>query len=148
MVYVDTSVLIAAHTREPHTHLAQTWLSGQGAGLLLGTWTWLECESALAIKCRRGELNEVSQQSAGRDIAEFIGHYASANYAPLVVPSEADFQRARELVRQAGSGLRAGDALHLAVALRLGANRLATLDRVLANNAARHGLAMAIELPG
>jgi predicted nucleic acid-binding protein len=42
---------------------------------------------------------------------------------------------------------RAGDALHLATALRLGANQLATLDRVLAANAATQGLTLAIKMP-
>lgn len=147
MIYVDTSVLVAAHTREPHTHLAQAWLAGQsGGGLILTTWTPLECESALAIKRRRGELDEAGQIAASRDIEAFAARFVS-NFAPLATPQEADHQRARELVSQASSGLRAGDALHLAVALRLGADQFATLDRVLAGNAARHGLTLAINMP-
>lgn len=39
-------------------------------------------------------------------------------------------------------GLRAGDALHLAVALELGANIMATLDSTLAVNAEHEGLAL------
>ena len=144
MVYVDTSVLIAAHTREPHTHLAQSWLAGQsGGGLILTTWTLLECESALAIKCRRGELDEAGQMAASQDI-----EVLADRFGPLSTPLEVDHQRARELVRQAASGLRAGDALHLAVALRLGADQFATLDRVLAGNAAAQGLTLVIEIPG
>ncbi len=145
MVYVDTSVLIAAHTREPHTHLAQAWLAGQsGGGLTLTTWTLLECESALAIKRRRGELDEAGQMAASQDIEVLADRFVS-NFA---TPLEADHQRARELVRQAASGLRAGDALHLAVALRLGADQFATLNRVLAGNAAAQGLTLVIEIPG
>jgi len=143
MVYVDTSVLVAAHTREPHTLLAQAWLAGQsGGGLILTTWALLECESALAIKRRRGELDEAGQMAASRDIEAF-----AARFGPLATPLEADHQRARELVSQASSGLRAGDALHLATALRLGASHISTLDRVLAGNAVKHGLVPAIKMP-
>jgi len=140
--YVDTSVLVAAHTREPHTALAQAWLAEQsGGGLILSTWALVECDSALAIKRRRGELDEAGQMAASADIDVF-----AASFAPLATPQEVDHQRARELCRQAVSGLRAGDALHLATALRLGVTHLATLDQVLAGNAARHGLALAITI--
>ncbi len=142
-VYVDTSILVAAHTREPHTVLAQAWLAGQsGGGLILTTWALVECDSALAIKRRRGELDEAGQMGASADIDAF-----ASRFVPLATPLEADHQRARELVRQAASGLRAGDALHLAMALRLGARQLATLDRVLADNAVKHGMALAIDMP-
>jgi hypothetical protein len=141
-VYVDTSVLVAAHVREPHTGLAQTWLSEHSANLLLSTWALVECDSALAIKLRRGELDAASQMSAIAVIDAFAGHFA-----PLTTPLEADLQRARMLCRNANSGLRSGDALHLAMALRLNASHLATLDSVLAKNATEHGLALAITLP-
>ena len=64
----------------------------------------------------------------------------------MLPPREADHQRTRELCRQAVSVLRAGDALHLAMALRQGASHFATLNQVLAGNAARHGLALAIKM--
>jgi hypothetical protein len=141
-VYVDTSVLVAAHVREPHTGLAQAWLAEQCGSLLLSNWALVECDSALAIKRRRGELDTASQASAMTAIDAF-----ATRFAPLATPMEADLQRARMLCRNADSGLRAGDALHLAIALRLGVDQLATLDSVLAKNAAMHGLAPAITLP-
>lgn len=139
-VYVDTSVLVAAHTREPHTDIAQAWLAAQSAGgLLLSTWTLVECDSAMAIKVRRGELDAAGQVAAIADIDAF-----SARFAPFIVPVEADCQRGRELCRHTASGLRAGDSLHLAMAMRLGATHFATLDKVLGANAAAHGLATVI----
>jgi len=141
-VYVDTSVLVAAHTRETYTAMAQEWLAGQsGGGLILSTWMRLECESALAIKLRRGEMDAAGQIAASVDIAEF-----AAYFAPHAVPTEVDYRRARELCRHAPSGLRAGDALHLAIAQRLQASHFATLDRTLANNAAAHGMTLAIPI--
>jgi predicted nucleic acid-binding protein len=142
--YVDTSVLVAAHTREPHTALAQAWLAEQSGGdLIITSWALVECDSALAIKRRRGELDEGGQMGASADIDAF-----AIRFTPLVTAQESDYQRAREFCRQAASGLRAGDALHLAAALRLEATHFATLDQVLASNAARHGMAVSISLPG
>jgi predicted nucleic acid-binding protein len=141
-VYVDTSVLVAAHVREPHTGLAQSWLAQQSGGLLISSWALVECDSALAIKRRRGELDAPSQATAIIDIDAF-----AARFAPLAPPLEADLQHARLFCRNAESGLRAGDALHLAIALRLGAKQMATLDSVLAKNAAAYGIAPAITLP-
>lgn len=139
-VYVDTSVLVAAHTREPHTDIAQEWLSAQsGGGLILSTWALVECDSAVAIKLRRGEMDADGQAAAMADINAF-----AACFAPFAVPVEEDCQRARELCRHAASGLRAGDSLHLAMALRLDATHFATLDKILATNAAAHGLATLI----
>lgn len=141
--YLDTSVLVAAHTREPHTVVAQNWLAEQNGGdLIITSWALVECDSALAIKRRRGELGEGGQIAASADIDAF-----ASRFAPLVTAQESDFQRAREFCRQAASGLRAGDALHLAAALRLEATHFATLDRVLADNAVKHGMTLAIALP-
>jgi predicted nucleic acid-binding protein len=141
--YVDTSVLVAAHTREPHTALAQAWLAEQsGSDLIITSWALVECDSALAIKRRRGELDEGGQMTASADIDAF-----ASRFAPLVTAQESDHQRARELCRQAASGLRAGDALHLAVALRLETSHFATIDKVLADNAVKHGMTVSISLP-
>jgi predicted nucleic acid-binding protein len=138
--YVDTSVLVAAHTREPYTGIAQAWLAEQsGGGLLLSTWALVECDSALSIKLRRSEMDAAGQAVAIADIDAF-----ATRFTPFVVPAEADYQRARELCRHAGSGLRAGDSLHLAMALRLNATHFATLDKVLAANAVAHGLTTVI----
>ena len=49
----------------------------------------------------------------------------------------ASFHRAAVLTLDASSGLRAGDAHHLAAALDSGAKSLATLDAVLAKKAVR-----------
>lgn len=139
---MDTSVLVAAHTREPLTGIAQTWLTAQaGNQLILSTWTLVECDSALAIKVRRGEIDAASQAAAIAEIDAVATHLK-----PLVVPTEADYHHARDFCRHSASRLRAGDALHLALALRLGATHLATLDQILAANANVHGLGSPIAL--
>jgi uncharacterized protein len=134
--YVDTSVLIAAHTHEQQTSLAQNWLmTQQGSDLILSVWTLVECESALAIKFRRGEIDEVDHIDTTRELREF-----TAKFSPIAVPIEQDFQKARELCRNVLSGLRSGDALHLAMALRLDVALFVTFDRILNKNAEALGL--------
>jgi len=55
----------------------------------------------------------------------------------LLPVEPASFHRAAELVLDAVSGLRAGDALHLACAEAAGAKYMATLDDGLSRNARR-----------
>jgi predicted nucleic acid-binding protein len=63
----------------------------------------------------------------------------------LPVPRTA-FHRAAEISRAYYDGLRAGDALHLAVAIEAGAEVLAGLDKTMNASACRHGLRLAISL--
>lgn len=58
----------------------------------------------------------------------------------LVPVSRAAFKQAADLVKPYRFGLRAGDSLHLAVALELGIRHIATLVGTLAKNAERKGL--------
>ena len=55
----------------------------------------------------------------------------------LLPVETAHFHRAAELVLDAASALRAGDALHLACAEAAVAKHMATLDDVMARNAQR-----------
>lgn len=135
-VYLDTSVLVAAHTREPATAQVQAWLSKRNADdFIVSTWALVECESALSIKERRGELTHSARLAASAAIGSF-----AARLAPLVTPVEADFKSAGHFCTYAASRLRAGDALHLALALRAKSQSLATLDQVLDENATLNGL--------
>ena len=47
------------------------------------------------------------------------------------------FESAAKMTRESAHGLRAGDALHLAAALEIGAQTIATLDAVMSANAKR-----------
>ena len=57
MRYVDTSVWVAAHTKETRTEDMQAWLGDQAAGTLsISDWVVTEFASALAMKVRMGVL--------------------------------------------------------------------------------------------
>lgn len=131
MIYVDTSVLGAVFFREPTANaLAVALRQNAGAGLVISGWTSTEMASVGAIKERTGAIDAAMRVEALRAFHRF------ASTELQVVEVEAfDFRTAAHLIERAGN-LRAGDALHLAVAQRLGAG-LATLDQ-------RLGLAAAV----
>ncbi len=127
MVYLDTSVLIAALTPEASNQLICDWLDGAEAGTLhISGWTITEISSALAIKLRTGALS-LDQR------AEVLATFTRLVEQSLTVVSvtEANFETAARFCDVPALNLRAGDALHLAVASAHGMT-LATLDKTMA----------------
>jgi uncharacterized protein len=138
--YLDTSAIVAAHCSEPDTALVQQWLALHSpAEIVASTWMLTETASALSIKERRGEITVFQRQKITVDIAAF-----ASRLGLIEVPVESDFLEAQKLCEAASSRLRAGDGLHLAIALRLKVRCMITLDDVLTNNAITHGLMNAL----
>lgn len=132
MVYVDTSVLVPLFLNEPHSAAAAHWYAREKNELVAAAWCVTEFASALGIKQRTGAINAQQAQAAWTRFERM----AAADLRLLAV-TPANFHRAAELVLDAASALRAGDALHLACAEAAGAKQLATLDEVLGRNAQR-----------
>ena len=130
MVYVDTSVLVPLFLNEPHSAAAIHWYAGEKGELVAAAWCIPEFASALGIKQRTGAIDGRQAQAAWSRFERM----AAADLRLLPV-EPANFHRAAELVLDAASALRAGDALHLACAEAAGAKHMATLDDVLARNA-------------
>ncbi|HEY1638816.1 MAG TPA: type II toxin-antitoxin system VapC family toxin [Rhizomicrobium sp.] len=121
--YLDTSLLVAAATREPKTIGTQSWLSARPAGALaISDWVIAEFSAALSVKLRTRQLNESERADA---LAKFAQWTAEA-FDTLPV-KKSSFQSAAKFADQYKLGLRAGDALHMAIAFEAGA-RLCTLD--------------------
>lgn len=128
MHYVDTSLLVAALLNEKSTAVAQRWLSEQPAGqLAISDWVATEFSAALSVKLRAGDLEPPHRS----EVLAFFTRLTEASFQMLPV-SRRDFQTAARFADQHLSGLRAGDALHLAVAANHGAS-LHTLDKRLAD---------------
>ena len=139
MVYVDPSIVVAALTREAHTPRAQQWLASQVPGeLAISEWVITEFSSALSLKLRTGQINPAERAdslSAFTQLAEASFHLLPVNTI--------DFRVAARFVDQHLTGLRAGDALHLAIASHHGA-RLRALDQGLVAAAVALGLSAAL----
>lgn len=130
MVYVDTSVLVPLFLNEPHSEAVARWYAHEQGELVAAAWCIPEFASAIGIKQRTGAIDAQQAQGAWARFERM----AAADLRLLPV-DPTHFHRAAELVLDAASALRAGDALHLACAEAAGAKRIATLDDVLSRNA-------------
>lgn len=139
MIYVDTSVLVALCLNEPKSADASRWYGSCNNELVSAIWCVTEFASALGIKQRTRQINAAQGQTAWQDFERLC-----ANDLQLL-PIEPDiFHLAAILTLDITSSLRAGDALHLATALKAKVSHMATLDNVLANNAIRNKLTLAL----
>lgn len=130
MVYIDTSVLVALYTREPESAGVALWYSSYTGPMVSAAWIVTEFASALGIKQRTGQITEAQGKIAWQKFEQLC------NADLHLLPAEpATFHRAAILALDVKTGLRAGDALHLAAALESNAHTIATLDNVLANAA-------------
>lgn len=132
MVYVDTSALVALIVNETGSAAVARWYAGTKAELVSAAWCVPEFASALGIKQRTGQLDAAQAREAWERFERLV-----ANDLKLLPVEPADFHRAAVMTLDAGSALRAGDALHLACAQHADAKSVATLDAVMARNAQR-----------
>jgi len=132
MIYVDTSVLVALCTHETKSAAVSRWYAKCTQELVSAAWCVTEFASALGLKQRTKQLTP-EEATAAWGLFESL----CVNDLQLLPVEPELFNRAALLTLDASSGLRAGDALHLACALQAKVKRIATLDSGFAVNAKR-----------
>jgi uncharacterized protein len=135
VIYVDTSVLVPMFIREPKSETVMAWLESSGERLAVSEWSLVEFAAAAAIKVRTG------QTAAG--VARRATDRAQAfarTHCTVATPGGEDFRRAAGLAGDAELKLRAGDALHLAIAMGLAVQGILCLDDAMAGGARALGM--------
>ena len=136
MNYVDTSVLVAALTIETNTLRAERWLTqAAGGDLVVSDWVVAEFSAALSIKLRVGTIELHQRDKALVAFATMINE--SLRVASIATDH---FRTAARFAERYELGLRAGDALHLAIANNQSAT-LCTLGKGLARAGKALGIA-------
>lgn len=125
MLYLDTAVILSLFVGEPMSAEVGDWVASRRQPLACSDWGLSECASALGIRLRRGELNADSAASAYRAIATFANE--SCELISCASHHQAEAQR---LLTRFDLPLRAGDALHLAMAQHM-RTTLVTCDKQL-----------------
>jgi len=133
--YADTCILLSLFFRDTGTQAALAWLEAAGREtILISPWTRTEFASAAGIMARRRDITTELHHEGLVRFARFVD--ARLAMEPVV---SADFDRATGWISDCHTGLRAGDALHLAVCTRLNA-QLCTADETLAEAASAVGV--------
>ena len=136
MTYLDTSILVSFFVAERKSPVVRGWLgSARTQDLTISEWTRTEFASAIG--------NRVRSRHVGRlealNILQTFGHMAD-NSLSVIVPDPDDFRLACRYMEKFELGLRAGDALHLAIAMNHGAHDVCSLDRLFVEAGRKLGI--------
>jgi uncharacterized protein len=131
MLYFDTSFLAPLILEEATSARIESYLAKLPAGeLYVSHWTRVEFSSLVAREVRMGGLAESDARLAIAQFDELV-----ADSFQILAPSVADFELAKAYIQHFATKLRAGDAMHLAIASNNAAKTLYTLDEGLLNAA-------------
>ena len=123
---------MSAVSAEPATAVVLEWLARE-RDILGSDWLMTEAAAALAQKRR---MQILSAQEHARALSALRDQIAPYSSLPV---TRQDFRLAADFAGRPEAGLRAGDALHLAIAAAAGAT-LATLDKRQAEAGAALGV--------
>jgi predicted nucleic acid-binding protein len=138
VLYFDTSFLVPLILREATSIKVAAFVRTLATeDLAISHWTRVEFSSLLAREIRMGGL--VSQAASQAD-ARFEAMIASS--FAVFLPGADDYTLAKQFLRRFETGLRAGDALHLAIASGRGAETIYSLDKALIKAGVALGLPM------
>jgi predicted nucleic acid-binding protein len=135
MRYFDTSFLAPLIREEAATAAVEAFMHRQAVGsLAASTWTRVELAGAIARHVRMGS----ADRSSARRVLDEFDDTLERRFV-IWRPDVEDYDRARACVLRFDSGLRSGDAMHLAIAANRDAE-LISLDRLLLRAARTLGI--------
>jgi predicted nucleic acid-binding protein len=127
VIYFDTSFLIPLVLPEPTSERVAAFVRDLPADqLAVSQWTRVEFSSVIAREVRMGGLDAAAAARADTRFQAMVH-----DSFQVLLPTIADYDLARTYLARFETGLRAGDALHLAIATNHGAETLYSLDQGL-----------------
>ena len=131
MLYFDTSFLAPLILEEATSTKIEALFAKLPVGeLYVSHWTRVEFASLIAREVRMGGFAESDALLAIAQFDELV-----TDSFQIVTPGIADYELAKDYIQHFATKLRAGDALHLAIASNHGAQTFYTLDEGLLNAA-------------
>jgi predicted nucleic acid-binding protein len=131
MLYFDTSFLAPLILEEATSTKIEALFAKLPVGeLYVSHWTRVEFASLIAREVRMGGFAESDALLAIAQFDELV-----TDSFQIVTPGIADYELAKDTIQHFATKLRAGDALHLAIASNHGAQTFYTLDEGLLNAA-------------
>lgn len=124
MIYLDTSFVAPLVLAEDTSDAVEALVLKLNPGeLATSAWTQVELASLVSRMLRMGDLSGVRAEAVRREFDRILGESFE-----ILQPAAPDFAAAVKYLEFPKAGLRAGDALHLAIAANHGARRILTLD--------------------
>ncbi len=126
MLCFDTSFLIPLILPEKTSEQIEAFFQDLPIDqtLVVSQWTRIELASVLSRLVRMGELNEETAVLCNERFAILL-----ADNFQVVLPDLDDFDLSWDYLARFNTSLRAGDALHLAIASNLAVEKIITLDQ-------------------
>lgn len=127
MLYFDTSFLAPLILEEAASTEVERFIIGLPVGeLAVSHWTRVEFASLLAREVRMGGMETPAAREAGAQFEAIV-----AESFVILLPNADDFTLAREYLGTFKTGLRAGGALHLAIANNHRAETIYSFDKIM-----------------
>ena len=122
--YCDTSFIVPLLLKEATSEPIGDFVRSLDQNVLVtSTWTRTEFNSLLGIRVRSRSMEAEDARRAEEYLDKLLESFGILDVAP------ADLELARRMLRDFDVGLRAGDALHLAIARNRGAENVLSLDK-------------------
>ncbi|HEY2815828.1 MAG TPA: type II toxin-antitoxin system VapC family toxin [Casimicrobiaceae bacterium] len=144
MVYLDTSFVAPLVISEADSRAVEAVVMKIPAGQLTSSmWTIVELASLVSRKVSVGALSQSEGNAVRRELKRLIDESFE-----MLVPTSADFEEAAKYLEILKTGLRSGDALHLAIAGNHGARKILSLDKAFVEAGKRLNLAVSQGIRG